>query len=206
MNELLERILELPPRQRIVALVGTVAAVVFLYAYFLYWPRQAQIEEKTQQVENLRHDRDRKAALASNLEQARQEVARLDGELRKAVAQLPDTKEIPELLSTVSSLGVESGLEVVQFKQREEQYQEFYAEVPVDIVVRGSFHQVGVFFDKVGRMDRIVNVSNVSIKGPQRYESERVQVDTSCAAITFRFLDDAERERIRKQREKGAKP
>ncbi len=206
MNELLERILELPPRQRIVALVGTVAAVVFLYAYFLYWPRQAQIEEKTQQVENLRHDRDRKAALASNLEQARQEVARLDGELRKAVAQLPDTKEIPELLSTVSSLGVESGLEVVQFKQREEQYQEFYAEVPVDIVVRGGFHQVGVFFDKVGRMDRIVNVSNVSIKGPQRYESERVQVDTSCAAITFRFLDDAERERIRKQREKGAKP
>lgn len=205
MNELLERILDLPPRQRIVALVSVVAGVVFLYAYFLYWPREAQIEEKTKQVENLRHDRDRKSALVANLEQARQEVARLDGDLRKALSQLPDTKEIPELLSTVSSLGVESGLEIVQFKQREEQYQEFYAEVPVDIVVRGSFHQVGVFFDNVGRMDRIVNVSNVSIKGPQRYESERVLVDTSCTALTFRFLDDAERERLRKQREKGGK-
>lgn len=205
MNEILERILELPPRQRIVALVAGVAAIVFLYAYFLYWPREAQIEEKTKEVENLRHDRDRKAALVANIEQARQEVARLDGDLRKAVAQLPDTKEIPELLSTVSSLGVESGLEVVQFKQREEQYQEFYAEVPVDIAVRGTYHQVGVFFDKVGRMARIVNVSNVSIKGPQRYESDRVLVDTACAAVTFRFLDDAERERIRKKREKGAK-
>lgn len=205
MNDLLERILELPPRQRIVALVAGVAAVVFLYAYFLYWPREAQIEEKTKQVETLRHDRDRKAALVANIEQARQEVLRLDGDLRKAVAQLPDTKEIPELLSTVSSLGVESGLEVVQFKQREEQYQEFYAEVPVDIVVRGTYHQVGVFFDKVGRMARIVNVSNVSIKGPQRYDGDRVLVDTACAAVTFRFLDDAERERIRKQREKGAK-
>lgn len=207
MNALIERLLELPPRQRILAIVGAVAAVVLLYAYFLYWPREAQIEEKTKQVENLRRDRDRKAALVGNIEAARKEVQKLDGDLRAAVAQLPDTKEIPELLSTVSSLGIESGLEIVQFKQREEEYADFYARVPVDIVVRGTFHQVVSFFDKVGRMPRIVNVSEVSIKAPQRIEGNEVLLDTSCAAVTFRFLDDAERERLAKQREreKGGK-
>ncbi len=208
MNALIERLLELPPRQRILAIVGAVAAVVLLYAYFLYWPREAQIEEKTKQVENLRRDRDRKAALVGNIEAARKEVQKLDGDLRAAVAQLPDTKEIPELLSAVSSLGIESGLEIVQFKQREEEYADFYARVPVDIVVRGTFHQVVSFFDKVGRMPRIVNVSEVSIKAPQRIEGNEVLLDTSCAAVTFRFLDDAERERLAKQRdrEKGGKP
>jgi type IV pilus assembly protein PilO len=207
-NALIERLLELPPRQRILAIVGAVAAVVLLYAYFLYWPREAQIEEKTKQVENLRRDRDRKAALVGNIEAARREVQKLDGDLRAAVAQLPDTKEIPELLSAVSSLGIESGLEIVQFKQREEEYADFYARVPVDIVVRGTFHQVVSFFDKVGRMPRIVNVSEVSIKAPQRIEGNEVLLDTSCAAVTFRFLDDAERERLAKQREreKGGKP
>jgi type IV pilus assembly protein PilO len=207
-NALIERLLELPPRQRILAIVGAVAAVVLLYAYFLYWPREAQIEEKTKQVENLRRDRDRKAALVGNIEAARKEVQKLDGDLRAAVAQLPDTKEIPELLSAVSSLGIESGLEIVQFKQREEEYADFYARVPVDIVVRGTFHQVVSFFDKVGRMPRIVNVSEVSIKAPQRIEGNEVLLDTSCAAVTFRFLDDAERERLAKQRdrEKGGKP
>jgi type IV pilus assembly protein PilO len=207
-NALIERLLELPPRQRILAIVGAVAAVVLLYAYFLYWPREAQIEEKTKQVENLRRDRDRKAALVGNIEAARKEVQKLDGDLRAAVAQLPDTKEIPDVLSAVSSLGIESGLEIVQFKQREEEYADFYARVPVDIVVRGTFHQVVSFFDKVGRMPRIVNVSEVSIKAPQRIEGNEVLLDTSCAAVTFRFLDDAERERLAKQREreKGGKP
>lgn len=206
MNALIERLFELPPRQRILVMVASVAAVVLLYAYFLYWPREAQIEEQTKQVENLRHDRDRKAALVRDLEKARKEVQKLDGDLRTAVAQLPDTKEIPELLSAVSSLGIESGLEIVQFKQREEQYEEFYALVPVDISVRGTFHQAVTFFDKVGRMPRIVNVADVSIKAPQRIEGNEVLLDTSCAAITFRFLDDAERERLAKQREKGGKP
>jgi len=208
MNALVERLFELPPRQRVMFVVGAVASVIFLYAYFLYWPRNAQIAEKERQREELRQDRDRKAALVANIERTRQEVAKLDGDLKLAAAQLPTTKEIPDLLSNVSSLGRESGLEIIQFKQRPEQYEDFYAIVPVDILVRGSFHQVAAFFDKVGRMARIVNVSDIAIKSPPKLESAAVMLDTSCAAVTFRFLDDVERERIAKQKEKekGGKP
>lgn len=208
MNALLDRILELPPRQRVLLVVGSVALLFFSYAYFLYWPRSEVLAEKEQQLDQLHKDRDRMAAMVANLDRTRSEVAQLDGDLRKAVAQLPDTKEIPDLLSNVSSLGRESGLEIIQFKQRPEQYEDFYAAVPVDILVRGTYHQVAAFFDKVGRMARIVNVTNVAIKSPPKMESDAVTLETSCAAVTFRFLDEAERERIAKQKEKekGGKP
>jgi type IV pilus assembly protein PilO len=202
MNELLERLLDLPPRQRVLLLVGSVALLFFLYAYFLYWPRSALLTEKDQRRADLVRDRDRKAAMVANIERTRKEVAQLDGDLRKAVAQLPDTKEIPDLLSSISSLGRESGLEVIQFRQGPERFEEFYAEVPVDIVVRGTYHQVASFFDRVGHMARIVNVANVNVKGPAKAESESIVLDTSCVAVTFRFLDEAERERIAKQKEK----
>lgn len=202
MNDMLERILDLPPRQRVMLLVGGVALLFFAYAYFLYWPRTALIEDKEQRRADLVIDRDRKKALVANLERTRQEVARLDGDLRKAVAQLPDTKEIPDLLSSISSLGRESGLEILQFKQRPEKFEEFYAEVPVDILVRGTYHQVAAFFDKVGHMARIVNVTNVNTKSPAKIEGDALELDTACVAVTFRFLDEAERERIAKQKEK----
>jgi type IV pilus assembly protein PilO len=202
MNNLLERILELPPRQRVLLLVGGVALLFFVYAYFLYWPRSAEIDDKEQHKTELSLDRDRKKAMVANLERTRKEVAQLDGDLRKAVAQLPDTKEIPDLLSSVSSLGRESGLEILQFRQRPEKFEEFYAEVPVDILVRGNYHQVAAFFDKVGHMARIVNVTNVNTKSPVKIEGDAIDLDTSCVAVTFRFLDEAERERIAKQKEK----
>ena len=207
MDALLERLLELPPRQRVLMLVGGTAFLFFLYAYVLYWPRNQQIAELETQRDQARQERTRKAALAANLDKARADVAQLDGDLKKAVAELPDTKEIPDLLSNISSLGRESGLEIIQFKQRPERFEEFYAAVPVDILVRGTYYQVAAFFDKVGQMARIVNVSDVSIKSPPRKTGDAVTVDTSCAAVTFRFLDEAERERIAKQKEKekGAK-
>jgi len=202
MNDLLERILDLPPRQRVLLLVGGVALLFFAYAYFLYWPRSALIEDKEQRKTDLVIDRDRKKAMVANLERTRKEVAQLEGDLRKAVAQLPDTKEIPDLLSSISSLGRESGLEILQFRQRPEKFEEFYAEVPVDILVRGTYHQVAAFFDKVGHMARIVNVGNVNTKSPAKIEGDALELDTACVAVTFRFLDEAERDRIAKQKEK----
>ena len=74
--------------------------------------------------------------------------------------------------------------------------------MPVDILVRGTYHQVAAFFDKVGHMARIVNVTNVNTKSPAKIEGEALDLDTACVAVTFRFLDEAERERIAKQKEK----
>jgi len=205
MNDLIERILDLPPRQRLALLVGSVGMLFFLYWYFVYLPRSTTIENRSQQLEGLQTERDKKAQLVANLAQARQEVADLNAALKKAVMQLPDTKEIPDLLSSISASGRESGLEIAQFRQRAEAYRDFYAEVPVEILVRGTYSQVEEFFTKVSGLTRIVNVSDIAIKAPTTVEGDPIRLETSCAATTFRFLDEAERQRIAAEREKEKK-
>jgi type IV pilus assembly protein PilO len=205
MNELFDRIMDMPVRQRVLLLVGSVFLLFFLYGYLLYLPRNAEITEKEENLVALEKDRDRKAALVANLPQLRQEVADLNAALKKAVAQLPDTKEIPDLLSGISAVARESGLEIQQFRQKVENYQDFYAEVPVEILVKGTYWQVEQFFKKVADLTRIVNVGDIGIKAPTLIENDPVQLQTSCAATTFRFLDEEEREKIRKEREKKEK-
>jgi len=205
MNELFDRIMDMPVRQRVLLLVGSVFLLFFLYGYLLYLPRNAEIDEKQENLVALEKDRDRKAALVANLPQLRQEVADLNAALKQAVAQLPDTKEIPDLLSGISAVARESGLEIQQFRQKQETYQDFYAEVPVEILVKGTYWQVEQFFKKVANLTRIVNVGDIGIKAPTLIENDPVQLQTSCAATTFRFLDEDEREKIKKEREKKQK-
>jgi type IV pilus assembly protein PilO len=192
----------MPVRQRVLLLVATVFLVFGGYAYLLYWPRADEIADKEQTVEALRQDRDRKAALVANLPQAKIELADLNAQLNKAIAQLPDTKEIPDLLSGISSVAREAGLEIQQFRQKQETYQDFYAEVPVEILVKGAYWQVESFFQRVSGLTRIVNMGQIGIKAPTLIESDPVKLQSSCAATTFRFLDEAERERIAAERAK----
>ncbi|MGD9764049.1 MAG: type 4a pilus biogenesis protein PilO [Candidatus Binatia bacterium] len=202
MNALFDRLMDMPVRQRVLLLVGGVFLFFFGYAYLLYLPRNDEIAAKEENLVALRKDRDRKLALVADLPKARQVVADLNAALKEAVAQLPDTKEIPDLLSGISAVAREAGLEIQQFKQKPENYQDFYAEVPVEILVRGTYWQVESFFKRVSDLTRIVNVGDIGMKAPTLIESDPVRLQTSCAATTFRFLDEEERQRIAKEREK----
>lgn len=201
MNDLIDRLMDMPVRQRVLMLVGLVFMTFFAYAYFIYWPRVDQISAMRTDLQMKVDDLNKKKALAANLPQAKKELDDLRAALRKAVAQLPDTKEIPDLLSGISAVARESGLEIAQFRQRPEVYRDFYAEVPVEILVRGTYFQVEEFFNQVGQLTRIVNVKDIGMKGPNVVEEDPVKLQISCSATTFRFLDEEERERIRLERE-----
>lgn len=204
MNNIIDRFLDLPMRRRVLLLGAGILSIFFMYATYLYWPMSAEIDEKTENVVALKQERDRKKAMVANLAQMRQQVADLEASLKKATAELPDEKEIPELLSNISSLGSDSGLAIIVFRQKPEEYLDFYAQVPVEVRVKGTYHQVGTFFDKVGRLNRIVNVGDIGMKEP-RVERDSVVVTSAFTATTYRFLDEAERERIAKQREEEKK-
>jgi len=201
MSEFIDRFLDLPARQRALATVGLLLLVGLVYATYFYLPIRGEIAAKRERLARLERERETKKKLVSNLDEMRRVVAELNGALREAAAQLPDKKEIPDLLSSVSSRGREAGLEILVFRQRPEVYQDFYAEVPVEIQVEGAYHQIRMFLDKVGALNRIVNVSDISIRQP-RVQGDAVVVQASCSATTFRFLDEAERERVAREREK----
>ena len=207
MKELLDRILDLPRQQKIGVLAGLIVAILLLDYFLFYSPRSDEISKLTQEVENQRNERDKKKKEAANIPKLKEQMAQLDGRLKEAVAQLPDRKEIPDLLSSISNKVKESGLDILIFRPRAENIQEFYAEIPVDIVVRGGFHNVATFFDEVGRFNRLVNIANIELRNPKAKE-DQVIMDVSTVATTFRFLDEAERGKIAAERaakEKAAK-
>ena len=199
MNELFERLFELEPSRRLMVYGGVAAVILGLYWYFFFSPGQALIGEKTKLVEDKHTEKTTKTRMIARLPTIREEVKELEAQLRAALSQLPDQKEIPELLSTVSTVGREAGLEILVFRQRPENLQEFYAEVPVEMVMRGNYRQVTSFLDAVGKLNRIVNVTNISLKSPQ-VRPDGVIIDTSCTAVTFRFLSEEERARIAAQK------
>ena len=204
MQELLDRILGLPQQQKLAALGVLILLILGLDYFFLYSPRSDEISKLTQEIETGRVERDKKKKEVANIPKLKQQMVELDGRLKEAVAQLPDRKEIPDLLSTISSKVKEAGLEILVFRPRGENLQEFYAEIPVDIVVRGGFHNVVTFFDEVGRMSRLVNISNIELRNPKAGE-DQVVMEGSSLATTFRFLDEAERARMAAQKAAAAK-
>lgn len=204
MNQILDAILDRSTAQKIAILAVTIILIAALYYSFLYSPRADEVAKLSDSVEIARNEKTVKTQKAANLPRLRQDLQRLDAELKKAIAQLPDKKEIPDLLSSISSKAQESGLDILLFRPRAEAFQEFYAEVPVDITVKGNFHNTVNFFDEVGRMDRLVNIDNIGFKNPT-VNGDNVVLETTSVATAFRFLDDAERKKVAEERAKAAK-
>jgi type IV pilus assembly protein PilO len=204
LNELLDNILERPAAQKVGILAVTVILAAALFYSFLYSPRADELAKLSDSVEIARNEKMVKTQKAANSARLRKDLQQLDAALKLAVAQLPDKKEIAELLSGISAKAQEAGLDVLLFRPRAEAFQEFYAEVPVDITVKGSFHNTVSFFEEVGRLNRLINIDNIGFKGPTT-ANDNVLLETTSVATAFRFLDEAERKKVAAEREKAAK-
>jgi type IV pilus assembly protein PilO len=202
-NQLLSQILRLPRQQKLGILAGLILFLLILGYFYVYLPGDDKLAKLAEEVESVKADRDKKRALSANLPKLQKDLQEWDSKLKAAVAQLPDRKEIPDLLSSLSTKAREAGLEILLFRPRAETFQEFYAEIPVDIVVRGGFFNAVTFFDEVGKLSRLVNMDNIDLKNT-KVGSEPVVLDISTLATTYRFLDDAERKKVAEEKAKAA--
>ena len=198
----LDDILERPTSHKVGALVGLVLAVVILDWQYWYGPNQADLADLNAQVAQKRADLDMRRSKTNARGEFERDLRDLNAELKRAQARLPDQREIADLLSSVAASGRSAGLEIVLFRQKPEVYHDFYAGVPVEMQMRGTYHDVALFLDRVKRLDRIVNISDINMKKP-RIEGDRMMLDAACTATTFRFLDEAERARILEEKKKN---
>jgi type IV pilus assembly protein PilO len=187
---------------RILILVGTIVVLAGAFIWLYYIPRTADIADVENKNRKLAKELAEVKKRAKNLEEFERKFERVNLQLEEALKILPDSKEIPSLLTNITRLGRESGLEFMLFNPQAERSQGFYIEIPVSIRVSGTYHRVAQFFDKVGRMDRIVNILNVSMK-PE--EALSTQLITSCEAVTFQFKPEEEVEAEEKDNKKAKK-
>ena len=204
MNQLLDNILERSKLQKIAILAAVIILISALYYSFDYSPRSDEIAKLADSVEIARNEKNAKQLKAANLPRLQRDLKELDMQLRKAVAELPNQKQIAALLAQISAQAQQAGLNVLLFRPRAENFQEFYAEVPVDLTVKGNFHNTVSFFDAVGRLDRLVNIDNIGFRNPT-ISGDNVILETTSVATAFRFLDDAERKKVAEEKAKAAK-
>ena len=174
---------------RILILAGTLFLLGGTFFYFVYMPYSDEINQTREEIAGLKQRIAVTKARIKNLAKFRAENVRVEKQFQEALKILPDKREIPSLLAGISQLGIDSKLQFRLFSPGKEAPQDFYIKIPVSIEVGGTYRDVALFFDKVRRMDRIVNIVNISMKPKTPLSTDLV---TKCTAITYRFKTKAD--------------
>lgn len=183
----LEQITKLPRQVRVAIVTGVCALVAMGYYGALYRGAAAQLESLHGKELELQRKLSEVRSVAANLGAFEEEIRELEGRLDEALSQLPDKKQLEVLLTDISNLGKTAGVEIRSFKRKDEQPHEFYAEVPIDVELEGSYHEIARFFDLVSKLPRIVNMGTLSMAvGDESVDETRLIVKGT--ATTFRFL------------------
>lgn len=190
-NQQLERLAKVPRGYRLALLPVIAILVGGVYTWGLYLPKADQLESLRGQQLQLQRRLNEVRSVAANVGKFEEEIAALERKLKVALRQLPDSKELPVLLTDVNTLGKNSGLEIKAFRPGPEVKRDFYAEVPIEIEFVGKFHDIATFFDQVSKLPRIVNVSELEVRIDEESAIETV-LKVSGEAVTFRFLEESE--------------
>jgi type IV pilus assembly protein PilO len=191
MDPRVEKVFKLPFKQKLLILFIILVVEGVGFYFGLFSPRQDEYTQLKGKLASLESEVSEKRRIAANLPQLKREFEQLNQELQSALTELPNQKEIPTLLTSITTAGKATGLDFLTFRPRAEEPKDFYASVPVDISVAGTYYEVANFFVSVGNLPRIVNISNVSFTDI-REAGGRNMLRVNCLATTFRFLDKKE--------------
>ncbi len=190
----LDQIAKLPSGVRI-GIIAAIAALIGVGYYVgVYQGSNDSLKRlRTQELE-LQRKLSEVRSIAANIDEFQEEIVDLEVQLSKVLRQLPDKKEIEVLLTDISNLGKNAGIEIKSFQRREEIEHGFYAEVPIMIEIEGRYHDIARFFDLLARLPRIVNMGALNIKvASENFESTRLKVKGT--ATTFRFVGKVKKDK-----------
>jgi type IV pilus assembly protein PilO len=187
-GEWMVKLERLPAPARVGLLGALFAAVVALYGIAFYGGQREELAGLRGELTKLEAKINESRSVASNLVAFKEKREALQQELRDALLRLPNEKELPVLLTDITSIGKKSGLEFRSFKPGNELSKGFYAEVPIQIEITGAYHEVGVFFDRVSQLSRIVNVNDLEMTIAS-YSGDVPRLKVRGVATTYRFKE-----------------
>jgi type IV pilus assembly protein PilO len=186
-QEKIDQVAKLPKAARL-GIIGAIAVGIAAGYYFLsYQENGEKLKTLRAQEMELQRKLSEVRAIAANISAFQDEIAGLEIELKTALRQLPNNKELEVLLTDISNLGKTAGVEIRSFKRAQEVSHDFYAEVPIKIELTGEFHDVAQFFDLVSKLPRIVNMGALTINVVSADEESTV-LSVKGTATTFRFI------------------
>ena len=164
-----------------VALAAAIAGAAY---YFDTMPQQEELATLEKKENDLRADFERKQRKSANLEALRAQLQEMEESFGSMLRQLPEKTEVENLLDDISHTGLASGLEFSLFQPGGEGRKEFYAELPISLNVKGTYHEFGAFSSGVAALPRIVTLHNINISG------KGSELSMSAVAKTYRYLEE----------------
>lgn len=175
---------KLPWWAQIGAFVVVSALAVFGFWKFYVAEMQADIDGRQTRLTALRADITKGVATARRLPQFQSEVAELERRLDNLRAVLPEQKDVADILRRVQGLATQSSLTIQRFTPQDPKQEALYAALPFKLRAEGTYHNLGVFFDRISKFPRIINVGEITIK-PRQLQDANASIEAECVATTF---------------------
>jgi type IV pilus assembly protein PilO len=189
LDEKLEQLAKVPKAIRLAVVSVLLVALGAGYWFFSYEPAQVQRAAMIARSQELQRTLNNARSVADNVAGFEAEVAGLERDLDLALKQLPNRKQFEDLLQDISTAGKKVGVMIKSIDRDREIPRDFYAEVPFEIELEGTYHDLARFFEMVANLPRIVNMGGMTIKVvKESRQSTRLKV--TGMATTFRFLSD----------------
>ena len=154
--------------------------------YFYLTDKQTVLDRAEVKEVDLRRDYEVKAEKAANLEQYRSQKQEMETTFGALLKQLPKDTEVPGLLDDITRAALDNELSIESIDLQTERQLEFYVELPIDIVVEGSYHKIGTFVSGVAALSRIVTLHDFELE-PQ---GSPLNLKLKILAKTYRYLDE----------------
>jgi len=174
-------------RTLFVVLFFAVAASAGFY-FLIYESEMPRLERVQQEEQELRLSFEQKQKKAANFDAYRQQLQEIERSFGTMLRQLPGKTEIPNLLVDISQTGLAAGLREELFQPREEIQKDFYAEKPIKIRLKGSYHEFGKFVSDIAALPRIVTLHDIEIT-PQNAQDSSDELVLNVTAKTYRYMD-----------------
>lgn len=181
---------KLPWYAQIGAFVALAAVGAGAFYYYYEVPMRTEMEAREAQLKGLRADIEKGQAAAKKLPEFRAQVEDLEARLSNLRAVLPEEKDVADLLRRLQTVAAQSNLTITSFKPAVVVTKELHAEWPINLEVHGTYHNLAIFFDRLGKFARIVNITGLDVKG--RDKDPNATLVASCVATTFVLLDKQE--------------
>ena len=171
--------------------VSAVIAALICGGFYYFWYSDAldQQRQKETRLADLQKQIRALEATANRLPEFQREVQALEARLETLKRILPPEKEMPDLMRRIQYLAAQSSLQIRKFNPAAVITKDFYQEVPVSIDVEGTYHNMGAFLDRVSRMSRLVNMSDLKIKA-QSTQTLSNTIAVTSTATTYVYLDN----------------
>jgi len=168
-------------------LVVAVAAVGGFYWYYVQ-EVQASLATEQARLDAMKVEITKGLATARQLPEFRRQVGELEARLGLLRAVLPEEKDVSDLLRRLQTLATESNLQIKGFKPAAIVTKQTHAEWPITLELDGTYHNLGLFFDRVSKFPRIINVSSVTIKGKDKPQPGST-ISAACVATTYVLIE-----------------